>query len=304
MMTFVEKEKHCENLFESMGPFWHIYTDGNTMTDIFCCDEDMKLGMIALAVAACQTPEIDIITFEQMNNHLHIIARGPEKRCLDMFERFSLRTKRVFQAGGKVIDWDPFKANILLIENLKALRNEIIYVNRNAFVANPRYTPFSYPWGGGCAYFSPFYRMLPTTRFQDCGINTWRRLTHCRDIDMLKELEFIGDIVFIPSFCRIDVGESLFHDARSYFNALTRNAEAFSLIASRLQDSIFLTDDELYAVSIRFADNEYGNRQLALLTPEQKIRTAKELHYRYNASNQQIRRILKIDPGILSELFP
>ena len=86
MKTFVEKEKHCENMFESMGPFWHIYTDGNTMTDIFCCDEDMKLGMIALAVAACQTPEIDIITFEQMNNHLHIIAKGPRERCLDMFE--------------------------------------------------------------------------------------------------------------------------------------------------------------------------------------------------------------------------
>ena len=99
----------------------------------------------------------------------------------------------------------------------------------------------------------------------------------------------------LPTLCTI---------YRSYFNALTRNAEAFSLIASRLQDSIFLTDDELYAVTIRFADNEYGNRQLALLTPEQKIRTAKELHYRYNASNQQIRRILKIDPGILSELFP
>ena len=35
----------------------------------------------------------------------------------------------------------------------------------------------------------------------------------------------------------------MFRDARSYFNSLTRNAEAFSQIASRLKDSIFLTDE-------------------------------------------------------------
>lgn len=112
------------------------------------------------------------------------------------------------------------------------------------------------------------------------------------------------DIVHIPSFCRIDIGERMFRDARSYFNSLTRNAEAFSQIAERLKDTVFLTDDEMYAAAVRYAEQNYSNRQLASLSPDQKIRLAKELHFRYNASNQQLRRLLRLDIGLLNELFP
>ena len=304
MLTFSERERLCERLFEEEGPFWHIYTDGNKMADIFCCEDEMKAGILALAVAACQTTESELITFELMNNHVHLIAKGSKEKCSELFERFRLRIIRAYNSIEKVVDWRGFQAEILEIESLKALRNEIIYVNRNAFVANPQYTPFSYPWGGGCAYFSPFYRMLPTIGYPEAGFNKWRKMTHCRDIDMLKGLRFIGNAVFIPSFCRIDIGEALFQNARSYFYSLTRNAEAFSQTAARLKDTIFLTDDEMYAVAIKFTDQQFGNRQITQLSPDQRIRTAKELHFRYNASNQQLRRILKLELSLLNELFP
>lgn len=121
---------------------------------------------------------------------------------------------------------------------------------------------------------------------------------------MIEDLKFHGDVAYIPSFCRTDIGESMFRDARSYFNSLTRNAESFSQIAQRLKDSVFLTDDEMYAVAAKYAESSFGNRQLGLLDPEQKIQLCKELHFKYNASNQQIRRLLKLDLNILNELFP
>ena len=121
---------------------------------------------------------------------------------------------------------------------------------------------------------------------------------------MIEDLKFYGDVVYIPSFCRTDIGESMFRDARSYFNSLTRNAEAFSQIAQRMKDSVFLTDDEMYAVAVKHAESSFGSRQLGLLDPEQKIQLCKELHFKYNASNQQIRRLLKLDINILNEFFP
>ena len=95
----------------------------------------------------------------------------------------------------------------------------------------------------------------------------------------------------------------MFPDARSYFMALTRNSEGMSLIAARLKDSIFLTDEELYTVAVRYGKEEFECRSLVFLTPEQRIKMAKELHFKYNASNKQLRRILKLDSGLLSELF-
>jgi len=95
----------------------------------------------------------------------------------------------------------------------------------------------------------------------------------------------------------------MFRDARSYFNSLTRNAEAFSQIASRLKDSIFLTD-ELYSVICSHISKEYSIKSPSQLSAQQKIDTARQMHFGYNASNQQLRRMLRMELSVLEELFP
>ena len=304
MLTFAEKERECERRFEKSGPFWHLYTDGRIMEDFLCTEEDFKIAMTALAIATVLFKKVRIITFELMSNHIHLILNGEAEDCMRLFERLKARLKRILKTQERAIDWRKFQAEILPITTLDALRNEIIYVNRNAFVASPHFTPFSYPWGGGCAYFSPILRQLPAKTLRESGFNKARELAHFREIRMIEDLKFYGDVVYIPSFCRTDIGESMFRDARSYFNSLTRNAEAFSQIAQRMKDSVFLTDDEMYAVAVKHAESSFGSRQLGLLDPEQKIQLCKELHFKYNASNQQIRRLLKLDINILNEFFP
>lgn len=303
MMTFAEKERGCETSFEVNGPFWHVYTDGSVMTDIFSTEDEMKEGMIVLAVCAALHPKDELVTFELMNNHVHLIMRGDSDGCLDFFEKFKKRLRRRFLQAGKPIDWNKFNAQILRIDTLKSLRNEIIYVNRNAFVANPMYTPFSYPWGGGWAYFSPVMDLLPVVSIRDMGVREVRELTHYRHAEDLDSLRFVGDVPFIPSFCRVDIGQSMFRDPRAYFNLLTRNAEAFSEIASRLKDSVFLTDDEMFVVAARYARDNFST-DLRMLTPEQKIHLARTLHFKYNASNRLLRRVLGLDISVLDELFP
>lgn len=304
MKSFGEKERICELEFEKNGPFWHLFTDGTKMENIFCTKEAMKLGMMALAITAMLFSKVQIITFELMVNHIHLILSGKRDDCLEFFNLFRRRLMRLFQSEDRYVEWAMFQADILPIDNIKSLRNEIIYVNRNAFVVNPDYTPFNYPWGGGWAYFSPVVHQLDTKTIKDLGVNVSRRLTRCREVEKLGGLKMMGDIPFIPSFCRIDIGESMFHDARSYFNSITRNAEAFSQIAMRLKDAIFLTDEEMYRVAVRYSEEEFQSKQLALLSPENKIQLAREMHFKYNASNTQLKRILKIDMKVLEELFP
>jgi hypothetical protein len=40
------------------------------------------------------------------------------------------------------------------------------------------------------------------------------------------------------------------------------------------------------------------------LSAQQKVDTALYMHFNYNASNQQLRRMLRLDLSILEELFP
>ena len=303
MVTFAEKERECERLFDVNGPFWHVYTDGTVMSDIFRDEDELKDGMVALAVCAVLYGKAELVTFELMNNHVHFIMRGLKDECLKLFDLFKRRLVRWYRMKGKVMDWSKFEARILAIETLKDLRNEIVYVNRNAYVANRNFTPFSYPWGGGWAYFSPVIDMLPAISVKEAGYTKARKLTHFRDAAAIATLMFVGDIPFIPSFCRVDIGQSMFQDARSYFHALSRNAEAYSQIASRLKDTVFLTDDEMFVVAARCAADEFSAK-LRMLTPDQKIQLSRKLHYDYNASNSQLKRILNIDMSVLNELFP
>ena len=303
MMTFNERERVCQWVFDENGPFWHLYTDGTKIGDIFITEEDFKLGMTLLAVCAILYPTAELVTFELMKNHLHLIMRGSREDCLEFFRRLKIRLRRIFMKTGHVVDWDRFHHDILPIKTLKDLRNEIIYVNRNAYVANSCYTPYNYPWGAGWVYFSPVVDLVSTKSVPEVGICRVRELTHYRDVYDLMSLKFIGDVPFVSSFCRIDLGERMFQDPRSYFNLLTRNAESFSQIASRLKDSVFLTDDELFVIAVKCAAEDYSTK-LSLLTHEQKIQLARKLHYQYKASNQLLRRVLKLDIALLNEMFP
>ena len=303
-LSFSEKERICESIFVSNGPYWHIYTDGTKMQNIFCCEEDFKIGVWCLASALHLCKSVRALTFELMGNHIHIILAGEKKVGIMVFDIFESRLRQVFAKSGRIIDWSNFKMDILPIEDIKALRNEIIYVNRNAFVANPAYTPDSYPWGGGCAYFNSWLRHVKTTPLGNIKVNNQRALLHTRDVAPFSQLIEVGGMPFIPSFCDISLGESIFRDARSYFNSLTRNAEAFSQIASRLKDSIFLTDEELYSVICSHISKEYSVKAPSQLSAQQKIDTARHMHFGFNATNQQLRRMLRLDLPILEELFP
>lgn len=303
-LSYTEKERICESIFLQEGPFWHLFTDGTRMQNIFTCEDDFETGMNILAVLSCGYTDIKIVAFEFMSNHLHWILAGKREICLEMFEEYKIRLRRVFRKMGKILDWSQFQADIIPIDNLKSLRNEVIYAHRNAFVAQAEYTPYNYPWGSGIAYFNPTFKSLPVENFDSIAYDRRRSLAHRREIEGLSKLKFFRNRVFIPSFCDVELGESLYCDARSYFSSLTRNAETFSEIASRLKDVIFLTDDELYAAAVKYCTDEYNIKQLAVLSPEQKLTTAKELHFRYNATKQQLRRMLKLDLNVLDQLFP
>ena len=105
MLTFAEKERECERIFEKSGPFWHLYTDGRIMEDFLCTEEDFKIAMTALAIATVLFKKVRIITFELMSNHIHLILNGEAEDCMRLFERLKARLKRILKTHERAIDW-------------------------------------------------------------------------------------------------------------------------------------------------------------------------------------------------------
>ncbi|MCR5350904.1 MAG: hypothetical protein K6E35_00205 [Bacteroidales bacterium] len=285
------------------------------MEIIFTDAEDFLLGITLLGICLAEFPRCRMLTFTLMSNHLHLILAGPHPDIIAFFERFKKRLGNYLSRKGRHCRLERFQAQTFQIPELQALRNELVYVNRNGYLVSPNCTPFSYRWGAGAFFFNPLAWMLPRRPFSALTIREQRAFCHSRTrslpahYQVLEHFQANEDAVpapmlFPPSFCAIREAEGYFRDAHQYFRSLSRDQEAYSEIAKRLGDKVFLTDDELYGAITSLGMREFGIAQPSLLSSQQKIEMARKMHFDYNASTKQIQRILKLPAAVLNTMFP
>jgi len=302
MSDYSSKEAECLKAFAMNGEYYHLWTPEN-FEIIFRNDSEFRTGMGIIAVASKCFPDVDVITFELMTNHLHILAAGEDSRLLEMFKMITKWLKRMADDFGRTIDWRLFKPGIRRLGDISDVRNVLIYDNRNGYLVNDRYTPFSYPWGSNYCYFNPEAKRRYEESSKYSTIKDRRIVSHSHISDELQGLRML-DHCFSPfSFCDIELGEKMFRDASHYFYMLGKNIEQNKEIAKEIGESISYTDDELYAAVSLKCREEFGVSNPSQIPPEGKIKIAKYMRYDYNANLKQIQRISRLELSVLNSLF-
>lgn len=306
MKTYSQSERACEASFQKAGPFWHAYTSGKNTPILFVTRDDLIFVMNVIAQAAhLFTPQFDgygrqlrgilIITFEVMNNHFHFILAGEKEQIIEFFAFIRKRLKRSIPQA------DKLDLQLKPIETLSALRNGIVYTNRNGYVAFSEHTPFSYPWGSGRYYFND----IPISqRYGDIFLGKKREMFRGRAPELPDDWLVIDGYIAPQSYCSIRFGMSLFRDAHHFFYALTKQVESYSEVAVDIEDDDFLTDTELYAKMLSEVREKYKLDSFKQLTKAQTLDLARTLRYKYRSSNGQIRRVLGLSQYEVDALFP
>lgn len=295
-MNYREIERGCQTSFDFGGQFWHCFTSGKNTDILFVCDEHFVFAMNVVAQGAFLFKDrVGSIAFELMNNHFHYILSGAETDILEFFNFIKKRISREIPKAAKLqLQYKP-------AADLQTLRNNIVYVNRNGYVANPNYTPFSYPWGTGRYYFniSPHEGDI-----EDLTVTKLREMMHGRALPFPKDWRYLDGYITPDSYCRLQFGMSLFRDAHHYFSMVSKNVEAYSGIAVDLDDGEFLTDQELFSEVLKILRSRYDGARLTSLSSAQKLDLARILHYDYRSSNGQVRRVLGLSQFEVDSLFP
>lgn len=296
MGSFSEREKSCEMSFQNCMPFWHAYTSGRETPILFTTNKDMSLAMNIIAQAAFEfTGKVIIISFEVMNNHFHFVLSAEQSYAVQMLSFILKRVKRAFGINYEI------KATLKPIEDLASMRNNIVYVHRNGYVANPNHTPFSYPWGTGAYYFMPERHGKPFSKITSVENRTMFR---SRDVKLPSDWKVIDNYISPSSFCKTRFGMAMFRDAHHYFSMISKNIEAYSNIAVDLDDEEFLTDQELFSQLQKIVREKYRLGSMRNLSNAQKLDLARTLHFDYRSSNGQIRRVLNLNEYEINNLFP
>lgn len=262
-------------------------------------------AMNAVWMTTCEMPDIRIYTFEWMSNHFHALLSGTKQRSKTFIDRLRAKIRRFAKTSKLDLDLSGFTCEEPIeIISLDSFRNVTVYINRNNFVANPHYTPFSYPYGANAYLFNDFAKRVTSGTYGELTVAQRRRMTHSHNVDYPCETILIDGYASPISYCDIDFAERTFRDARHYFTSLSKAIESSKEIAKILGDKVYYTDNELFSVVMRICDEEFGGNKPSLLRPEHKLELAKRLRFEYNAGNGQIQRMLKLDRRIVDELFP
>lgn len=301
MKNFFEKESACELVFRDLGDCYHLWTPENHEI-IFTCDSDFQAGMNMLGLAALMFRDVHFLTFEIMSNHVHITASARQERLMQMFDCFKDLLQRWLKSCGRATSLNNFNAGVRRLNSLEEARNVIVYDNKNGYVVNPEHTPFSYPWGANRYYFSPDSCSLAHLQSKPVSLRERRKISHSRCADNIEGLLYFQGYALPLSFCDISSGEMLFRDASQYFSKLSRSVESSMAIAKEIGESVWYTDDELFASAKKICASEYKFDSMNALSSTQKIEMAKRLRFDFNASQKQLQRILRLDRNVLQAL--
>lgn len=307
-LSFWDKERLCEQHFEKcrtqLGEFWHICTPGYLSEILFTEAEDFRFAISNAAISAAESG-LTIITDCTMTNHIHSLAAGTIQQCHNYMEVYKYRLAKFLEKSGRYVSLKGFACDSpIAVPTLGAIRNEIVYINRNGYLVNSAHTPFSYPWGSGYLYFNPMVKEPRGIPYQLAAFKEKRRLSMRRVTDMPQNYRYHRGMILPESYVRYDLGEKMFRDAHHYLNHLTRNVEAYSEEAKRLSDTIVLSDEEIYPAARMLCEQQCGIKQPSLLPLEQKTEIARTMVLDYHATPSQVRRIFKLPEEMYAQLFP
>ena len=296
---YYEKENECTEVLQSLGQCYHLWTPEN-FEIIFTCDDEFRAGMNIIGISALICSDIKILTFVIMSNHIHITICGDEAAIIRLFNLIKGNLVRVFRA--RTIDWDSFREKHRHLQDLNDVRNVIVYDNRNGYLVTPSCSPFTYPWGANRYYFNPDAERLALSKAVPVTFREKRKIMRSHIADSISGLMMFDGYALPLSFCDVKSGERLFRSASNYFYRLGRSIESQKAIAGEIGESVFYTDDELFSIIKRMANERYNNESLGQLPPACKIDLAKAMRYDYNASVKQISRLTKLSQSTLASL--
>lgn len=302
MTNFVSIEDFYSSNISCGQRSWHLWTPENHQV-LFTSERDYKIGMDLIAISALLHPDVRVLTFELMSNHVHMTLIGREAAVHDLFNTFKKYLARHFEHQHYYVDLSNFLCFLRELRSVAEVRDVISYNNRNGFVVNPDTTPFSYRWGANRFFFNPDAKLRYAKDATKMTIRQRRELTHGRAADALGSVMMLDGYACPMCFCDIKTAELFFRNASDFLYCISRNVESAKKIAEECGERVFYTDGELFRIICTLAAAKSKGISPGLLPKEAKVEIARTLHYDYNADNKKIARLLKLDIHILNGMF-
>jgi len=302
-MTERQIERMQEQLFRESGPFYHLYTNPLETGLIFQEEEERKMALTFMAITVREAGVV-LLAYAIMSNHFHFIIQGEKMDALTFFRLLRRRMMNYLSRKGRPGVLDPVHADMTTITSLKQFRDEVAYVIRNPYVVRVDVNPLAWPWCSGFLYFNPMLSDYASRPASELTYREKRGITRSSNSGLDSSFCVREGAIAPESFVDYRLVESLFPNARKFTWWVFKNVEAQVEVASRLNESPNMTDDDLFRITKQLCRTEFNCDDVTHLTERQRRELAVLLKNKWGASNGQAARLSRLDLHLVNAMFP
>ena len=274
--------------------YYHAASKGLEADVLFSSEEQFKAGMNRVGFCRLSVPQVMVIAFVLMDNHVHFILYGSYEDCM----RFMAQYRRLTEIwlthncpseGSKPWDYDCW-----LIPNREKLQEKICYVLRNPLAAGMGVLPTSYRWGSGPLMFSG--KLQAWGKFNRIGETTeyMRRKMFGTKLEIPADWMSTDDNMLWPgSYVDYRRAEAAFGGTAGFMYELNRKNE--DVINQEMYgNEISLPDTDVMAILEKRSESEFGITDLSLLSVPQRLDLCRLVRKSHGINLKQLGRILHI----------
>ena len=275
-----------------MRQFWLVTTDHLEEGLWFRDEEDFKVGMNFVAIQAAVSPEVIVLAFILMSNHVHFVLEGSYKEVQKFINAFKHRysiyyrkkygVKEFLRRNG--VDIKP----ILL--NDEALERAIAYVQMNCVAANICANCTQYQWGTGNNFFNPSESSgKPAGSFSKRAL---KRLLHT-DCESIPDDWLIDDNGYIlpQSYVNCKTVEALYRTPNRMNFFLQNSSKAKKRIETSEERIPAFRDQIILAALPDLCKSLFGKNSYDALSPEEQTEFVRQIRFRFSSNVNQIARV-------------
>lgn len=258
-------------------------------------EEDFKVAMNYVAIQAVCFPEVIVLAFVLMSNHVHFVLKGRRDEVVACITHFKQRYALYYCRKYGIKEF--LRRNALDVQPIpaedEAVERTIAYVQMNCVAANICSHPSQYPWGTGSTFFNPV--KIAGKELGEYSARARGRLMHS-DCDKLPDKWKlpVDGFIFPVEYVDVKYVEMLFRSPKRYNYFLNNSSKARKrfetsddhLPAFRDQTILFSIPDLCRSLFHKNSFNE--------LHGDEQIEFVKQIRFRFSADANQIARICGI----------
>lgn len=271
-------------------------------------DKDFTTGMNYVAIQAALMPEVIVLVFILMSNHVHFVLYGTWEEVEAFVNGFKGRYSLYLRRKYGVREFLRRNAlDIMEISNAdaEALERAIAYVQMNCVAASICLYPGQYPWGTGDAFFRSGWvesgsgRRSAADKCRRLGDFSGRRrmrLMHSGEALKLPEEWLLSDAGFVlpESYVDTDRVEAIFRTPRRMQYFLNSSSKARKRLEAGVENLPTFRDQVILSALPDLLQSLFQKSDFDALSSSEQAETLRQIRFRFSAGVHQSARVCGI----------